>query len=626
MSDIIHLLPDSVANQIAAGEVIQRPASAVKELLENSIDAGADQIQLIIKDAGKTLIQIIDNGKGMTETDARKCFERHATSKISNAADLFSIRTMGFRGEALASIAAIAQVELKTKDHDSEIGTRVVIEGSKIIEHNACSASAGTSLAIKNLFFNVPARRNFLKSNTAETRHIIEEFQRIALVNPAIDFSFFHNGKPVFQIKSSNLKQRIVALFGKSYNERLVPVEQETSDIKINGYIGKPEYARKTRGEQYFFVNGRFIKHPYFHHAIVNAFSELLPQDAIPSYFIYFEVDPSEIDINIHPTKTEVNFQDSKLVYTILVSVIKQALGKYSITPTIDFDVEKAFDLPLGELTDLPAPPTITINPDYNPFENSHYDKKPLSEQDINNSLNWPSLDEQSDINQRLSNDDEQSFHRFDFGSSESTQLIESRLEDNEGSRSRSFFQLNNQFIVTSIKSGLLLLEQNRAHERIIYERVLKRSNKGSVNSQQLLFPVTMQFNPGDASLMEELLEDLTRFGFNIDKLGQNNFIIQGTPSNIPAEHIESLVEEILEQCKLDYGHEEFSRSKTLARSMAGNLAMKCGKRLQFEEMQEIVDQLFACDIPDLSPSGKRIIEILSLEELNKRFAINSFK
>ncbi len=530
VSNIIKLLPDSVANQIAAGEVIQRPASAVKELLENAVDAGATSIELHIKDAGKTLIQVIDNGCGMSAMDARMSFERHATSKIQKADDLFAIRTMGFRGEALASIAAIAQVEMKTRLLEEELGTCLKIEGSKVISEEPCHCKPGTSIAVKNLFFNVPARRNFLKSHTVETRHIIEEFTRVALINFDIEFSFFHNNKIVFKLPKSSFKARIVNIFGKNYDQKLLPVEQETSVVKIKGFIGKPEFAKKTRGEQYFFVNGRFIKHPYLHHAVENAFSELLPNEAYPSYFINIEIDPSEIDINIHPTKTEVNFKDARYIYAVMHSAVKQSIGKHSLTPTIDFDIDPSIDIlfqnqPKGEVKQ----PEIKTNPDYNPFKqgsSSQTFRPPKPKIDPN----WQKLYEEHYNNEE----------------NISVPQAEPEKEEEDIFNTQGFFQVHNKYIVTNVRSGLMLIDQQKAHERILYEEFLDKLENVKFSSQQQLFPVTLQFSAGDAEIIRSLSEELKSLGFIFEPIGANGFVFQGIPEGMESSQIEDVIENIL--------------------------------------------------------------------------------
>ncbi len=575
MPDIIHLLPDSVANQIAAGEVVQRPSSAVKELLENALDSGATQIQLIIKDAGKTLIQVIDNGSGMSETDARLCFERHATSKLNNANDLFNIRTMGFRGEALASIAAIAQVELKSKLHNETFGTHIVIEGSEFKSQEVCQFSNGTSISVKNLFYNVPARRNFLKSDIQETNHITEEFIKVAIINPAISFSFYHNGKLVYQLEKSNQKQRIVNILGKNYNEKLIPVEQNTNLVRFSGFIGKPEYAKKTRGEQYFFVNKRFFKHPYFFHAIENAFSELLPEKAFPTYFINFDIDPGEIDINIHPTKTEIKFQDEKTIYALLRSVVKQSIGKFNISPTLDFEIEQS-------LTLNPPPkdyefklPTIKINPEFNPFDKKNsINHKPefIFQREENNNKNREQIYNQNKI--------ENSEIPFQ-------QKIETK-EDNSSLNSLNFFQLQNKYIITSIKSGLLVVDQQRAHERILYERFIEMIEKQQSISQQQLFPQTIVFSPSDAEIIKEIKKELYFLGFDINDFGRNTFVVNGSPAEMTDENPQNIIEGMLENYKKNLINLKVDKKSNIALSMAKNMSVKHGKKLEKEEIFEI--------------------------------------
>ncbi len=583
MSDIIHLLPDAVANQIAAGEVIQRPASAVKELLENALDAGATHIQLIVKDAGKTLIQIIDNGSGMSDTDARLSFERHATSKISQANDLFCIRTMGFRGEALASIAAIAHIELKTKLHDASLGTQIIIEGSEVKSQQACQFTGGTSISVKNLFFNVPARRNFLKSDVQEANHILEEFYRIALINPSIAFTYHHNGKLIYQLEKSNQKQRIVNIFGKSYAERLIPIEQETNVAKFNGFIGKPEFARKTRGEQYFFVNKRFFKHPYLHHAVDNAFQELLPEKSFPSYFINFEINPKEIDINIHPTKTEINFE------------VEHSLNL--MPPPKDYDVK---------------PPSIKINPDFNPFDDKNkrsYSPPKPTEGEQRNSQNWEKIFEETKASS------------FTITPEEKQQSFDNELDTTvSNSLNYSFFQLQNRYIVTSIKSGLIIIDQQNAHERILYEQFIETIENHNGISQQQLFPQTIVFSPSDSELLKELKNEMALLGFDVNEFGLNTFIVNGIPANMVDENIKHVVEGMLENFKKNLISLKVDKKINLALSMARNMAIKPGKMLMQEEIQNLIDKLFACKLPYQSPSGKKILISITLDELTEKF------
>jgi DNA mismatch repair protein MutL len=609
MSDIIRLLPDSVANQIAAGEVIQRPASAVKELLENAVDAGGNTIELIIKDSGKTLIQIIDNGCGMSPTDARMSFERHATSKIKTADDLFRIRTLGFRGEALASIAAIAQVELKTRRLEDELGTHLIIEGSVVKSQQPCACPAGTSLMIKNLFFNVPARRNFLKSDSAELRHIIEEFQRISLVNPSISFTFINNGKPLFQLPHSGLKQRIANVMGSGNLEKLITLNQETDVVKISGFIGKPESARKTKSEQYFFANNRYIRHPYLNHAVEEAFKDLIPEGYFPSYFIFLEVDPGHIDINIHPTKTEVNFQDHQSIYSTLRSAVRISIGKYSLSSTLDFDTEPIFNFNFPK--DRPiVVPGIDIDPEYNPFVKNPQSSLRLSPGDTRQSSGnsqWEKLYEglhQENVEQLP--DGQTMTISSDFGA------------DSKGDR--DFMQFQNRFILTKVKSGLMIIDQQAAHERILFESYLERMEKNKGMAQQQLFPQTVKLSASDTELVNELIGEISLLGFIIEPFGPNTFIINGTPADLPNENIQDLLENVLENYKKNQLGLKLDRKSNLARSMAKNLAVKPGKVLMEDEMQSLVDDLFACSVPNLSPSGKTITTLISAEEIEKRF------
>jgi len=602
MSDIIKLLPDSVANQIAAGEVIQRPSSAVKELLENAVDAGATAIDLFIKEAGKTLIQVTDNGCGMSAMDARMSFERHATSKIKKAEDLFAIRTMGFRGEALASIAAIAQVEMKSRPMEDELGTCLIIEGSRVKSQEPCSCKPGTGIAVKNLFFNVPARRNFLKSNTVETRHIIEEFTRVALVNPKIAFSMTHNEKPVFRLSKGSPKARIVSIFGKNYNERLLPIEQEASRIKISGFIIKPEFARKTRGEQYFFVNGRFIKHPYLHHAVENAFADLLPADAYASYFINIGIDPADIDINIHPTKTEVNFQDARYVYAVLQAAVKQSVGKHNLTPTIDFDKDPAIDAMFTNPTGAIKQPQIKINPEYNPFaENPRQQKSAYRPQPPKGDKNWEKLfqtEENKPPQQQLIEDHQQQENN--------------KIDDNR------FFQVHNRFILTNVRSGLMIIDQQMAHERILYEQFLNKLENKQTVSQQQLFPVTLQFPPADAEIIRSLKDSLKLLGFTFDTIGNNGFVFQGIPEGMNESDIEGVLEKIIEEEKKKTGNLNAAVNTTLAKSLAARLSVKPGTTLSALEMGSIFDTLFACQVPEVAPDGSNILTIVALSDLEK--------
>lgn len=591
--DIIKLLPDSVANQIAAGEVIQRPASVVKELIENAIDAGATQVDLVVKDAGRTLITVVDNGCGMSETDARLCFERHATSKIKCADDLFKIRTMGFRGEALASIAAVAQVELSTRRKEDEIGTKIKIEGSKVTEQMPKPMSVGTNFTVKNLFFNVPARRNFLKSNDAELRHINEEFFRITMMNPEVGFSFISNEKEVFHLYPGSLKQRIVGLFGKDYESKMLPVNQETDAVTINGFIVKPEFSKKTRGEQYFFVNRRFIKHAYLHHAVENAYKELIPQDCFPGYFIDIQIDPKEIDINIHPTKTEVNFIDVKMIYAIMHSAVRKAIGQHNLAPMLDFDVDPNLGIDFGEAARVDRPiiaPKVDFNPMYNPFK-----VNPIHHQQ----QNWRIAYNDSDETVGNSN-------------IETVRPVE---EEEKG----LFIQLQQSYVVTAVKSGLLIVDQHLAHERILFEKFLKEMELTVEASQQELFPQHISLNINDASILKEIKPELEKVGFRLEVLNPTTFIINGTPADSKGSDAVSLIEKILEGYKTNMADCQLDKKVNLARSMAAQMAVKSGKTMTPAEMQSLIDRLFGCAVTEVSPSGKKIYMIINAEELKTR-------
>lgn len=622
MSDIIQLLPDSVANQIAAGEVVQRPASAVKELVENAIDAGADKIKLIVKDAGKTLIQIIDNGCGMSITDARLCFERHATSKIRKAEDLFAIRTMGFRGEAMASIAAIAQVELKTRRVEDELGTIIDIEGSKVVDQRPEALPAGTSISVKNLFYNIPARRNFLKSNSVELRHIIDEFQRIALANPAIFFSLHSDGNELFHLPAETLKQRIVHLFGNTYNQRLVPVEEDTSIITINGFIGKPEFAKKTRGEQFFFVNKRFVKDPYLNHAVMNAYEEILPAETFPLYVLFIDIDPAKIDINVHPTKTEIKYEDDKAIYAIIRSAIKRSLGRYNITPTLDFDQDTSFSsfISAKPLDEIQAP-TITFNPDFNPFEDIKSNASARStayaegfEKKAGIPQNWDTL-----------------YKITERDNAEQLPLLPTESEEEKSTATTSsseapkqFFQLHNRFIVSQIHSGLMLIDQQAGHERILFEHYKEQLENNKGISQQSLFPQTIELNAADFTLMDDILPELQSLGFQLRPFGKTTYIVDGIPADLGSNVNETkILEQLLEDFKNNKDELKLSKRENLARSLAKNASIKAGQPLDNQEMAELIDKLFATASPNVSLHGKPVIITITLQELMERFGKN---
>ncbi len=602
MLDIIKLLPDSVANQIAAGEVIQRPASAVKELMENALDAGATQIDLIVKEAGKSLIMVVDNGCGMSETDARMCFERHATSKISRAEDLFAIRTMGFRGEALASIAAIAQVELKTRRKEDEVGTKIIIEGSVVKEQSLVPMQTGTTFTIKNLFFNVPARRNFLKSTQAEMRHIVEEFTRVTLMNPEIGFTLNSDGKEVYHLYPGNLKQRIMGLFGSNYEEKLLPVRQETDRVCIDGYIVKAEFAKKTRGEQYFFVNKRFIKHAYLHHAIENAYLEMIPKDSFPGYFLNIEVDPADIDINIHPTKTEVNFLDVKLVYAILHAAVRKAIGQHNLSPMIDFDESPELNNDFGSAIGMSKPltiPSVPMDPNFNPFRKESSPRETHWVGSYQPQRNTPSDD-----------------WRLLYG--ERTDQPSGNSETKEATSNNQYLQVNQSYIVTTVKSGMLVIDQHLAHTRVLFEKFLKELENHNGLSQQELFPQALSLNVNDASLIKEMLPDLENLGFVLEQANPTTYMVMGTPSDAAGCDSVALLEKILDNYKINRSDLQLDRKLNLAKTMAVQLAIKPQTRLSEMEMQNLVDQLFACNVAEVAPNGKKIYVILNMEDLFK--------
>ncbi len=618
MLDIIQLLPDSVANQIAAGEVIQRPASVVKELMENSIDAKSTKIKVFIKDAGKSLIQVTDNGIGMSETDARMCFERHTTSKIKKANDLFVINTKGFRGEALASISSVSKITLKTKRKIDELGTLVEINGSEIIEQEIINCQNGGSFIVKNLFFNVPARRRFLKSNSTELRHIISEFQKLSLSHSDIEMSLYNNDNEIFLLKKSNLRERISLIFGRKTNQNILSIKTETSIIKIKGFLGKAESARKTYGEQFFFVNNRYMRHPYFHKAILLAYENILPPETFPTYFIYFEVDTNEIDINIHPTKTEIKFVNERAIFQIILAVVKEAMGKFNVLPPIDFDNEERLDIPYLPKFKKVQEPEIKIDPNYNPFR-----KEKNNKIDKINIENWQKLYENFEKEENIEIVKEPKNISFDIKE-------ENEFLKKDGTKdffdSNNFFQLKNKYILTQVKSGLMLINQKYAHQRILFDNFIKSLNTNSNTVQKSLFQQKIQLNSQDAILLKEILNDIKKLGFDISFIDKTNFLIKGTPSNIISvfkniknldfkELIESLIENYKYNKKLDINIKE-----NLAKSLAISSSIRNGDKLTKKEMSKIIDELFACKMPNFSPNGKKIIKIISLEELDKYF------
>lgn len=621
MPDIIQLLPDSVANQIAAGEVIQRPASVVKELVENAIDAGASHIKINLKDAGRTLIQVSDNGCGMSDTDARMAFERHATSKIKAANDLFAIRTMGFRGEALASIAAIADVELYTKQHDQEIGTLIHINGSNVLKQEPTSCASGTNFMVKNLFFNVPARRKFLKSNAAELKHIIHEIQRVALANPDIAFSMINNKQPVYELGQDNIRKRIVALFGKHSIQKLIPVNTDTTLVKITGYIGQPKHARKTFGEQFFFVNKRFMRHPFFHKAVVQAYEKILPPDTIPSYFLFFEVDPENIDINIHPTKTEIKFEDESAIWQMIKATVRESLGKHNVVPSIDFDQAGSFDIPIApKSADDIRPPEIEIDPTYNPFE------KEVVFTGTNPFNQTPKKTPKAQYWEKLYQDFTQKEHEEEEFPEEEEELLSPQLapathheiQHEETYSGKTFFQFKGKYILTPVKSGLMVIDQKRAHERILFENFMSVIDSNEIVSQKQLFPHTFDLNAADAQLLNSVLDDLKALGFDISNFGNNSFIIHGTPGILDNSSPQSVVESLLEDIKSSADNLQEKAREKIAASLAKASAISYGYVMKEEEVNQLIDQLFACSTPNFSPTGKQVLTIMPIEHFEK--------
>ena len=615
-ASIIQLLPDHVANQIAAGEVVQRPASVVKELLENAVDAKASDIKLIVKEAGKTLVQVIDNGLGMNTTDARLCFERHATSKIRQAEDLFDLHTKGFRGEALASIAAIAHVEMKTKQDQEELGNHIVIEGSKLVTQEVAVLPKGTSFAVKNLFFNIPARRNFLKSETVEFRHVMDEFQRVALAHPSISFTLIHNGSELYNLPSSNIRQRIVAIFSGKTNEKLVPVSEDTELVKIAGFVGKPEYAKKSRGEQFFFVNDRYIKSAYLHHAIMNAYEGLLKEGNQPSYFLYLQVPPHTIDINIHPTKTEIKFDDEHSLYAILRSAVKHSLGQFNVAPVLDFERDSNLDTPYQYKDKEADFPTIQVDSGFNPFATEKPSKSLASfgsyKKETTQS-NWESL--YVGLKQ-----DAEEISSFSFESEEVTGTLfdEGAVETS----TNSTYQIHKKYIVSTIKSGMLVINQKRAHQRILYEQFLTNITIQKAASQQLLFPLELYFSSDEMQLLSELRLTLENIGFVFDAFNSDTIQISGLPLLMAESEVSIVLEELISNLQNEVPESSFSQSDTIAKSMAKSLAIKTGTYLTEKEQENLVNSLFACKDPNVSPFQKPTFITLTVEDLDKRFAL----
>lgn len=609
MSDIIHLLPDSVANQIAAGEVIQRPASVIKELVENSVDAGSSHIDVVVEDAGKTSIQVVDDGKGMSETDARLAFERHATSKIREATDLFALRTMGFRGEALASIAAVAQVELRTRGKDNDLGTCVSIAGSEVLKQEPISCPVGSNFLVNNLFFNVPARRKFLKSNQTELNNILQEFERIALVHEDISFSLTHNGSLVLSLPKTSRRERIAGLFGKKMNEQLLSVEVETSLVHLSGFVGKPETSRKKGAHQYFFVNGRYMRHPYFHKAVMEAFEQLIPAGEQISYFLYFDVEPSNIDVNIHPTKTEIKFENELAIWQIIVAAVKEALGRFNAVPTIDFDTEGAFEMPVfGNSTEAMRveAPKVEVNPHFNPFKTET--KRP-SKQDTSH---WESM-----------------YNFENFESSKEPNQVE--IDTFEGETlyaetehlldtSTLHYQYKGKYIMTASKSGLMIIDQCRAHVRILYDQYRVQMENGTGTAQRLLFPEILQLPPSESIVLEHLMDDMHSLGYDLSVLGGGSFSINAIPSGTDGmnqvEVVRGIVCASIEKgCNIEEDVRHY-----IAFSLAKSAAIAHGQVLTNEEMERLVNDLFTCSNPNHTPDGKVIVAVLEQKDMDLLF------
>ncbi|MGI9544687.1 MAG: DNA mismatch repair endonuclease MutL [Cyclobacteriaceae bacterium] len=606
MHDIIRLLPDAIANQIAAGEVVQRPASVVKELLENAVDAGGNNVAVIVKEAGKGLIQVIDNGVGMSSTDARMSFERHATSKLKTSEDLFAIKTMGFRGEALASIAAVAQVEMKTKRTEDELGSLIKIEGSEIKAQEMVAANEGTSVSIKNLFYNVPARRNFLKSNPVEMRHIIDEFQRVALANSDISFSLYQNDMEVYQLKSGKLSQRIVGIFGKNYQQQLVPCKEETQLLKVSGYIGKPEHAKKTRGEQYFFVNQRFIKSNYLNHAVSNAYEGLIAPQCFPFYTLFLEIDPQHIDVNVHPTKTEIKFDDERSIYGIVRAAVKQALGAHNITPSLQFDRDVNFEAIMTSKVDTST--DRVRDRDYGQLKSIPLQKSNLD--------HWEKMYQESVSEARIDvelEQDEIEEKRLTF---ESAGNQKSTAELSKAIIKRSVFQIHRRYLVSQVKSGMMLVDQVAAHERVLFEKYQASFENQPCSSQQLLFPQTVKLNPTDHILVKELQNEIHALGFVFEEFGKSDVMVKGVPSDAAGQDGKHLFEGLVEQFKYNQSALSLPIRENLARSMARRAAIKSGQKLREPEMDNLIDQLFACENPNYAPNGKKTYFVIDLDQM----------
>ena len=621
MSDIIQLLPDSVANQIAAGEVIQRPASVIKELVENAIDAGATSINVLVVDAGRTSIQVIDNGKGMSETDARLSFERHATSKIRKADDLFSLHTMGFRGEALASIAAVAQIELKTRMASDDLGTHLSISGSRFMNQEPCSCPVGSNFLVENLFFNVPARRKFLKSNTTELNNIINAFERIVLVYPHIAFTLYSNGTELFNLRSCNYRQRIVEVFGKRLNQDLLSIDVDTSLCHIHGFVGKPESARKKTPQQYFFVNERYMKHPYFHKAVITAFDRLIPQGEQIPYFLYFEVPPTNIDVNIHPTKTEIKFENEQAIWQILLAAVKEAVGRFNDIPSIDFDTEGKPDIPVFDPHSGTKAPKVEINPSFNPFKQTAQTQKPsvpegweelYSGLEGNAEIRQSKLFEQDELDVNTTPTDESLI----ISSASTASMNESMIEE----KSPSHYQYKGSYIMTAVKSGLMIIDQHRAHIRILYEEYLRQLSSHKAHSQKVLFPEVVQLTVSDKLIIDRILPEMAEMGFQLDSLGGDSYAVNGVPAGIEGLNAVSLIQDMVASAVESGASVKEDIDRTLALSLARNAAIPQGQVLTNSEMDNLVNELFTCENVNYTPSGEPIIAVMKQLDIEHLF------
>ena len=624
MTDKIKVLSDAVANQIAAGEVIQRPASIIKELVENSIDAGSTDVTVVVKDAGRTLVQVSDNGSGMSETDARLSFERHATSKISSAEDLFMIRTMGFRGEALASIAAVAQVELKTRREEDELGTLIEINGSVVERQENINCQVGTTFLVKNLFYNIPARRKFLKENPIEFKHIVTEFQKIVLTYPEVGFQLMHNGNLIYQLPISNLRQRIVNIFGKNINPNLIPLHVDTTLVKITGFVGSPEYAKKKNNDQYFFVNKRFMKHPYFHKAVLLSYDQILPHDQQPAYFIYLDIDPSSIDINIHPTKTEIKFEDSEAIFQIIRSAVREALGKVNAGPSIDFDREDDITTPMPTNFSQVKMPSFTGETFYNPFESKASDRNDNDEELLQSRRFEQETDAATQWTLPFSNLSSSRSSTPSFKSSFNApeqKRFDHFQKPAETNNQKMVLQLKNKYLLTSVKSGLMIIDQKRAHERILYESLMNRLDKNLGVAQIELFPTRIELPSGDAGLLKELMPELKICGFDITIIGENSFSVNSSPSELEEESPADFVVLMIDTYKNSVFDPKTEIKERVARAMAKAAAIGYGRPMREDEMQQFIDKLFACSLPNYAPDGKLAISIMSMDDIEKKFS-----